>query len=79
LDSTEVKEVFETEKGLKAIFVQLVFPAKFWSVTQEFLAWWVIDEEGECYYILTSRSPKNISSFKELAEVRKKYIKQKEE
>jgi len=74
LDSTEIKEWFHLEKEVKVIFIQLVSPAKFWGskLIPHFPAvWWVIDENGDCYYITLTGER---ISFRGLAKLR--YIKE---
>jgi len=73
LDSNVVKERFESSKGFKVIFIQLVAPAKFWEpklILYFAAVWFVIDENGDCYYITLGGA---IVSFKEYAEVRKRF------
>jgi hypothetical protein len=82
LDSTQVKERFP---DLKPIFIQLVSPVKFWGplgkkmlIPHYYVVWWVIDENGDCYYIDLDVSSKYVpiekhkTSFKALAETRKR-------
>jgi len=72
LDSLKVKEWFKKEKRIEAIFIQLVYPARFWgrgSISPSAEMWWVIDEKGDCYYVSLTGE---IISFKKLADIRKK-------
>jgi len=72
LDSVQVKELFKSEKGLEVLFLQLVSSAQFWKprmIPYHSIAWWLIDENGDCYYITLFG---HITSFKELAESRKR-------
>jgi len=72
LDSLKVKEWFKKEKRIEAIFIQLVYPARFWgrgSISPSAEMWWVIDEKGDCYYVSLTGE---IKSFKKLADIRKK-------
>jgi len=71
LDSAEGKERFKKEKGIEAIFIQLVFPIELlWGrrLMVQPVAWWIIDKKGDCYYVSLSGE---IISFKKLAAIRK--------
>jgi hypothetical protein len=72
LDSSSVEQRFHQSCQKKLIFSQMVFPAKFIRllfITYLPAVWWLMDEDGSCYYMNFSG---NIFSFKDLMEMKNK-------
>lgn len=69
LEPSAVEQKFKEKfpKAKEAVFVQMVFPARFWGpsfITALPAVWWVIDGTGNCFYVTLTG---DIFSFSKLA------------
>jgi hypothetical protein len=72
LDSCSVEQKFYQSFQKEVVFSQMVFPARFWGpsfITHLPAVWWLIDQDGYCYFMTFSG---DIYRFSKLLEMKSK-------